>query len=260
MRSGKRMLIVDDQEDWREILQEYFRDKYEVEAVDNHSVKDAIDRKGYDFVLLDIMMPGKNGMQVFEELRAVDQHCVVVLLSVLKADDEKVKWFIERNIQTFSKSDDDFVAQMNSYTDRWEFKEPGDISVLVVDDDQDKRDTYSELLRERGIESIEVCSSLEEAEQRAADRAFDIYLVDICYREQGILIPKGQRMVSSLLQKGRCERSVIIPITTEDVAKDVLRELGNHPNVYPFFYEQSVQFADKIDAVMQRGPFMVQHA
>lgn len=259
MKSGQTMLIVDDQADWREILQEHFRDRYEVEAVDNRSVKAAIDSKGYDFVLLDIMMPGKNGMEVFEELRVVDQHCVVVVLSVLKGDDEKVKWFIERNIRTFSKSDDDFVAEMKSYTNRWKFKEPRDISVLVVDDDQDKRETYAELLRARGIESIELCSSLEEAEQKAMARTYDIYVVDICFREQGMPVPKGQSMVLSLLRRGQGEKSVIIPITTHDIGKDTLTGLTAHRNVHPFFFEQSRQFAEKIDSVLQRGPFMVQH-
>lgn len=260
MKSGERILIVDDEKEWRDALQESFQDGYRVDVADNHSAKEVIDKNAYDFVILDIMMKGKDGKQVFEELRAVDQHCVVAVLSVLTADDEKVRWFRDRNIRAFSKNGN-FGEEIKSYLSTCEFKEPKDISALVVDDDRHNRDTYADLLREKGVGSIELCASLEEAEQKAAARTFDIYIVDICFREQGTLIPKGQGMVSLLLQNGHCERGVAIPISTEGIAKDILSELSTHRNVRPFFYDraQPEQFAEWIEGVLERGPFMVHH-
>lgn len=256
MKAGKRVLIVDDELQWRKLLRQFLIRDYDVELTDDRGFQDIINKHTYDFVILDITMPIKSGMDVFEEIREVDQHCVVIVLSVLSSDTDQVKWFRERNVQVFCKVEAKYIVKVKAYLKSFQFKEPSDLSVLVVDDDQQKQDVYVALLKASGVDNIEVYSSLDEAEQRVKEKSFDVYLVDICFREpDGQLVAKGQRLVSLLQAQDVGRKSVIVPITTEPVGRDYLTQLASGADVHPIFYERSKQFRESIESVIQRGPF-----
>jgi DNA-binding response OmpR family regulator len=259
MKAGTKVLIVDDEVRWRNLLKQFLRNEYEVEDTDNFGLREKIEDSSYDFVLLDIMMPGKDGIEVFKELREVDQHCVVIVLSVLTQDSTQVQWFRSNNVQVFSKSEDRYIDKVRAYIKSYQFKNPEDLSVLIVDDEERKQNIYRALLAKIGINDIEAYQSLEEAEQRVTERDFDVYIIDICFREEGVgLVAKGQRLVALLLEQWPAANRIIIPITTEEVARDVLAELADRTNVRPLFLEQQLQFTTSIEFIVKRGPFMVQ--
>lgn len=258
MKTGKKILIIDDEAPWRKLLKTFLGQDYEVEDTDDVGFQQMLDKGTYDFVILDISMPTKNGTEVFEVLRRIDQHCVVIVLSVLSQDNEQVGWFRERNIQAFCKLEDKYIDKIRAYINTYLFKEPEDLSVLVVDDEERKRDIYVELLRGRGINDVEVYSSLEEAERGVMEKDFDIYIIDICFREEtGELLPKGHKLVAQLQAQGHCANRIIVPITTKEIARDNLADLTDI-NIRPIFYEQPIQFTTAIEDIIQRGPFIVQ--
>lgn len=67
----KKILIIDDNGDFREMMSEYFSQWYLVETSDDgdSGIKKAIDFVP-DLIMLDVMMPGKSGLDVIRELGA----------------------------------------------------------------------------------------------------------------------------------------------------------------------------------------------
>lgn len=81
------ILIVDDDQSVRDLLGMYFtKEEYRViNAADGDAALEAVKTQAPDLVLLDIMMPGKDGYQVCREIRAVSQ--VPVIFVTAKDDD-----------------------------------------------------------------------------------------------------------------------------------------------------------------------------
>ena len=69
-REESRILVADDDESFRTMLTRYLASQgYKVEAAaDGDAALDAVKRSKPDIVLLDIAMPGKDGMEVLKEL------------------------------------------------------------------------------------------------------------------------------------------------------------------------------------------------
>lgn len=70
--AGKRILLVDDEDSLRVLVRANLEaDGFHVsEAVDGIEAMNKVHKEKYDLILLDIMMPGKNGIEVMEELAA----------------------------------------------------------------------------------------------------------------------------------------------------------------------------------------------
>lgn len=88
-----KLLVVDDNEDNRDLLARRLeRRGYAVDvAVDGSSALAAIERGGYDLVLLDVMMPGISGVEVLAEVRARRSKAELpVLMATAKSDSEDI--------------------------------------------------------------------------------------------------------------------------------------------------------------------------
>jgi DNA-binding response OmpR family regulator len=86
-----RVLIVDDDPHALEILSRLLaREGYECETVDNgQSCLDLLARKAFDVIVLDVMMPNMDGLQVCERLRANPAlRAIPVILLTAKDDME----------------------------------------------------------------------------------------------------------------------------------------------------------------------------
>jgi class 3 adenylate cyclase len=92
---GGRVLVVDDSETNRDILARRLgREGYEVECVaDGALALEAVGLRKFDLVLLDIMMPGLNGYQVLERLKATAElrDIPVIMISALDEIDSIVR-------------------------------------------------------------------------------------------------------------------------------------------------------------------------
>jgi DNA-binding response OmpR family regulator len=86
-----RILIVDDEPDVVEVLSTYFSHDARFEIMTAHQGADAVmiaDFRRPDAVLLDILMPGMDGIKVLRAIRALDPSIPVVMLTANA--DEKI--------------------------------------------------------------------------------------------------------------------------------------------------------------------------
>jgi two-component system response regulator (stage 0 sporulation protein F) len=78
-----RLLIVDDEESVREVLGEYFSSHgYQVETASTGAeALDVVRCRRPDLVLLDVRMPGLDGVEVLKKLREVDSGLPVIMIT-----------------------------------------------------------------------------------------------------------------------------------------------------------------------------------
>jgi two-component system phosphate regulon response regulator OmpR len=78
-----RILVVDDDPELRSLLQRFLSEHgYAVRAVDGGKAMDvALQREPADVVVLDLMMPGEDGLAVLRRLRAAGEQVPVIMLT-----------------------------------------------------------------------------------------------------------------------------------------------------------------------------------
>ena len=88
-----KLLIIEDEQDLREIIQQSLEmEKFLVEtACDYKSALDKIISFDYDCILLDIMLPGGNGLDLLQELKNLDKSENVIIISAKDSLDDKLK-------------------------------------------------------------------------------------------------------------------------------------------------------------------------
>jgi DNA-binding response OmpR family regulator len=90
-RTGARILVVDDDARIRQLLRLYLeRDGHRaVEAIDGAAALHAANQTRFDLVLLDVMLPGIDGLEVCRQLRETSD-TPIVLLTARSGDADKV--------------------------------------------------------------------------------------------------------------------------------------------------------------------------
>jgi len=77
-----RILIVDDDEGTREALEVILEDDYDVAcAADGRVALDKLNREAFDLVLLDLIMPGMDGIETLKRIKAYDKQIDVIMVS-----------------------------------------------------------------------------------------------------------------------------------------------------------------------------------
>jgi len=260
VRNGQSILFVDDEVDFLEQFPPFFRQNYRVSVADDFNVDQEIDKNTYDYVSLDIDMNVKDGIQIYQEVRRRDQRSRIFVLTSLPLNNKKVKWFTSKGIPVFNKYEVKCADKIKAHLERFCFYEAKDLSVLIVDDEQEQQDMYVEVLEGIGFVKIETCRSPEEASQLIAQRTFDIYIVDMCFGEGAQLLFRGGEVVTMVEQTKDFPTSVVIPITTRLLARNYLKGIGKSQNIMPHFLDQSKPFIEKIEEILRRGPFKVRYA
>ncbi|MFS0822906.1 response regulator transcription factor [Bacillus sp. 1P02SD] len=104
MENEAKILVVDDEERIRRLLKMYLeRENYVIEEADNGDVAlEKALKNEYDLILLDLMMPGKDGIEVCRELREKKSTPIIMLT----AKGEEVN-----RVQGFEVGTDDYIVK-----------------------------------------------------------------------------------------------------------------------------------------------------
>jgi len=86
--TGKHLLVVDDDPKLRDLLRRYLTEnQFEVSlAQDGPSMTRLIQRQPFDLIVLDLMMPGEDGLSIVRRLRGANDTTPVIMLTA-KGDD-----------------------------------------------------------------------------------------------------------------------------------------------------------------------------
>ncbi|RFU69055.1 response regulator transcription factor [Bacillus sp. V59.32b] len=104
MENAQRILVVDDEERIRRLIRMYLeREDYVIDEAENGNIAlmKALE-SDYDLILLDIMMPGKDGIEVCREIREKKSTPIIMLT----AKGEEVN-----RVQGFEVGTDDYIVK-----------------------------------------------------------------------------------------------------------------------------------------------------
>lgn len=84
MSESRHILIVDDDRDIRTLLGDYLqKNGYRVTAVaDGKAMRRALEQSHFDLIVLDLMLPGEDGLKLTRELRAHSQIPILMLTAL----------------------------------------------------------------------------------------------------------------------------------------------------------------------------------
>ncbi len=174
--SGRRpsLLLVDDDIDICRNLSDILIDlDFDVDiATDGTKALELIGRKPYDLALLDLKLPGMNGLSLYREIKRRNAGILAILVTG-HADMDTVQEAMQEGIvQVLNKP----VQLPHLFEVMSEALERP--LIMIVDDDRELCTNLSDLLRERGFrvflahDGIEAVSKLE-------GRAFQVVLIDM---------------------------------------------------------------------------------
>ena len=88
-----KILVVEDEPEMMGLIKQFLVDENYVveEAGDFHSGLDKIISYDYDCILLDIMLPDGNGLELLQELKNLDKADSVIIISAKDSLDDKIK-------------------------------------------------------------------------------------------------------------------------------------------------------------------------
>jgi DNA-binding NtrC family response regulator len=79
------ILVVDDDPGIREAFRLVLEDQYDLlEAADGPRALAHVQRSPVDLVLLDVRLPGMDGIEVLERIKAIDEHVEVILVTAVQ--------------------------------------------------------------------------------------------------------------------------------------------------------------------------------
>ncbi len=88
-----KILVVEDEPEMKGLIKQFLeQENYTVEEADDfHSGLDKIISYDYDCILLDIMLPGGNGLDLLQELKKLGKADSVIIISAKDSLDDKIK-------------------------------------------------------------------------------------------------------------------------------------------------------------------------
>ena len=168
------VLVVDDQRSMRltlsAILEEWGCDVIGVE--DGYRAIDAAGERPFDLILMDIKMPGINGVQAFREIKRIRPGSVVVMMTGYAVEELVQAAEEEGAFSVIYKPFDmeDVYKLVNSVNKS--------IPVLLVEDNSLERDSLSEILIDHGYR-VTSARDGEEAIELCRSNSFDVIILDL---------------------------------------------------------------------------------
>jgi DNA-binding NtrC family response regulator len=169
-----RLLIVDDEVDTCANLRDIFTDLgYETDvAYDGRSALKLVEKNQYDIALLDLRMPGMDGLELYHRIREISAGTVAIVVTAY-ATSETASSIKRAGAWKIISKPVDLEMLMSAINTAVE--QP---TVLVVDDDKDLCDTLWDVFREHGLR-VCVAHDRGEAAERIRGRKHQVVIIDL---------------------------------------------------------------------------------
>lgn len=174
MAKNVNLLIVDDDINMLATVGDVFQDRgYNVAMVeDGHRAIKLVSRKYFDVVLMDLKMPGINGLETYKEVKKIIPTSTVIMMTG-DSKEELVKKAIEEGAYTVIYKPFNVKKVVKIVEEA--LKKP---VILIVDDRVEDRETLRDILAGRGYRTV-LAKDGYEAVGFAEKGNFDVVLLDI---------------------------------------------------------------------------------
>ncbi len=174
-----KVLVVDDERMVRDLLSRLLTLK-DITAATAESGIQAIEMMkatAFDFVFLDVRMPGMDGIQTLKELKKINPNTKFVMMTGYSVDDllEDVK---NENILAVIKKPFDINQIIAIVTAQARERHAEKISIMVIDDDQNILDFFKRLLKDKLYE-VSVFNTADPALEKLKVQDFDLVFLDV---------------------------------------------------------------------------------
>jgi DNA-binding NtrC family response regulator len=217
MSDPASILVVDDDIDICRNLSDILTDLgFHVDtAQDGPGALERVRRRAYDVALLDLKMPGMDGLTLYREIRKLRAETVAIVVTAFtnRATQEEAlsagAWQVLGKPVDFRR----LLGLVEQALDQ--------PLVLVVDDDPDLCASLWDLLRDRGFR-LALAHGESEASRHLADRAFKVVLIDMQLPEGD-----GGRVFRLVRRANPAARTVVItghPAEMDPLVRTILAE------------------------------------
>jgi DNA-binding response OmpR family regulator len=222
---------VDDEPDIRENLRDILSDLgYTVDtAGDGDGALRLVREKHYDVALLDLRMPGMDGLELYRRIKQIRAGTVAMIVTAYATDDT-AQAALEAGAWKVVAKPVDFHFLMRLIGEALD--QP---VVLVIDDDADLCESLWDILREHGYR-VSVAHDADQAAQRLQEQAYHVVLIDL-------KLPRGDgaEVFRLVRQTDPQTRTVLITGHRGDVEQkinDVVKEGADAVCFKPFDMER----------------------
>lgn len=168
------ILVVDDDHDTCRNLADILEDfGYDVDtAADGETALELVRRRAYDVALLDLKMPGMDGLTLYREIRKLQAGTVAMIVTGY-ASSETAQQALQAGAWKVLSKPVDFSRLLPLLEDA--VNQP---LVLVVDDDPELCENLWDMLRDRGYR-VCVAHNEQQAAERLKNRHYGVVLIDV---------------------------------------------------------------------------------
>lgn len=222
-----RILVVDDEKDTCANLSDILSDAgYQVDvAYDGPSALELVRRSAYAVALLDLKMPGMDGLELYRRIKLLRAGTVAIVVTAYASSDTARSVLESGAWQVLAKPVE--LPRLLKLVDE-ALEQP---LVLIVDDDRELCASLWDLLRERGYR-VCLAHDAAEAERHLRQDSFQVVLIDMKLPETS-----GTEVLRLVRQANPQARTVLITgwrAETERAVQQALAEGANAICYKPF--------------------------
>lgn len=175
MKTNRKILVVDDNTDYCEGIIDFL----EMEGFDAIGVYDGfkalevIKEETFDMVLMDVRMPGMDGVETFQKLKKVSPGTPTILMTAFEVENRIREALRSGVFGAFQKPVDNkrlICSIKKSF--------PDGAVVMIADDDKELSSNLLNVISENGYRGV-VVRDREIAIKSASEKKFDIIIIDL---------------------------------------------------------------------------------
>jgi len=239
MGNRASILIVDDDMGMCETLSDIMEGKgyHTVIALDGYEAVEKAKESAFDVILMDIKMPGMNGVETFRQIKKIHPETAVVMMTAYAVEDLIREALREGAYGVLYKPFD--IERMIGLIEGVK----GGGLILVVDDDLNACATFKDILEARGYK-VGTALSGEEAIEIARENRHDMIFIDM-------KLPTINGLQTYLAIKEVNPQAVAVMMTAYrremgDLVEEALKKDAYTCLYKPFDVEEVIKLVDEI--------------